>query len=161
MIPGVRSVPMMSEPGTAENALAAAELLVCPGAHKGQPARGRGDAENFRKPRNLAGTTLAVRAGVRPTPRLILLVFLLMQVFDGVLTYTAVAVLGVVNEGNLLLATAMHVAGAGPALFGAKTIAAGCGLILYARGFHGILGLLTGLYMVGAIAPWLMVFHSL
>ena len=98
---------------------------------------------------------------MRPTPRLILLVFLLLQVFDGILTYTAVAWLGVVGEGNILLATAMQVAGAGPALFGAKALAAACGLLLYVRGFYVVLGALTGLYVVAAIAPWLMVFHSL
>ena len=98
---------------------------------------------------------------MRPTPRLILLVFLVLQVFDGILTYTAVAWLGVVGEGNVLLATAMQAAGAGPALFGAKTLAAACGLLLYVRGFYGILGALTGLYALAAITPWLMVFHSL
>lgn len=98
---------------------------------------------------------------MRPSPRLILLVFLLAQLFDGLLTYTAVAVLGVVEEGNLLLATAMQAAGAGPALFGAKMIAAGCGLLLYIRGCHSILGALTGLYFLAAITPWLYVFHNL
>jgi hypothetical protein len=98
---------------------------------------------------------------MRPTPRLILLVFLLAQVFDGILTYTAVAWLGVVGEGNVLLATAMHFIGAGPALLGAKTLAAGCGTLLYFRGFHVVLGALTGLYLLAAITPWLMIFHSL
>jgi hypothetical protein len=98
---------------------------------------------------------------MRPTPRLILIVFLLTQIFDGILTYTAVAWLGVVGEGNMLLATAMHVAGAGPVLLGAKSLAAMCGLLLYARGLHAVLGLLTGLYLLAAITPWLMVFHSL
>ncbi len=98
---------------------------------------------------------------MRPSPRLVLLVFLVAQLFDGLLTYTAVAVLGVVEEGNVLLAAAMQLAGAGPALFGAKTIAALCGVLLYARGLDGVLGLLTGLYMLAAIAPWLVVFHRL
>ena len=98
---------------------------------------------------------------MRPTPRLILLVFLLLQVFDGILTYTAVAVLGVVGEGNVLLATAMQFAGAGPTLLGAKTVASACGLLLYVRGFYGILTALTGLYLVAAITPWLVVFHRL
>jgi hypothetical protein len=98
---------------------------------------------------------------MRLSPRLILLLFLVAQVSDGLLTYAAVAVLGVVGEGNLLLATAMHLAGAGPALVGAKTLAAGCGCILYARGFYGILGVLTGLYMLLAITPWLVIFHGL
>lgn len=96
-----------------------------------------------------------------PWPRVILLLFLLAQLCDGLLTYTAVAVLGVVGEGNVLLATAMQLAGAGPALVGAKTIAAACGILLYLRGFHGILGALTGLYALLAITPWLFVFHSL
>jgi hypothetical protein len=95
------------------------------------------------------------------TPRLILLVFMLLQLVDGLLTYTAVAMLGVVGEGNMLLATAMQMAGPGPALVGAKTLAAGCGLILYVRGFYGVLGALTALYIVAAITPWLMVFHNL
>lgn len=94
-------------------------------------------------------------------PRLILLIFLLAQVFDGLLTYTAVAVLGVVGEGNILLATAMQAAGAGPTLVAAKILAAICGLILYARGCHAILGALTGLYFAAAITPWLLVFHHL
>ena len=98
---------------------------------------------------------------MRPTPRLILLLFLVAQLVDGILTYMAVGVLGVVEEGNLLLATAMQITGAGPALFGAKTLAASCGILLYARGFYLVLGALTGLYMIGAITPWLLVFHSL
>lgn len=108
-----------------------------------------------------AGMTLALREEMRLTPRIILLVFLLLQVFDGVLTYTAVAWLGVVGEGNVLLAAAMHFAGAGPALLAAKTLAAACGVLLYVRGFYTVLGALTGLYLFAAIAPWLMVFHSL
>jgi hypothetical protein len=98
---------------------------------------------------------------MRPSRQLILLVFLLAQIFDGLLTYTAVAVLGVVEEGNLVLATAMQVAGAGPALFGAKTLAALCGFALYARGLHVVLGALTAFYMTAAITPWLVVFHRL
>jgi hypothetical protein len=111
--------------------------------------------------RLFAGMTLAATTPMRPTPRLILIVFLLAQVFDGILTYVAVAWLGVVGEGNLLLAAAMNLAGAGPALLGAKTLAAGCGVLLYTRGLHGVLGVLTGLYILAAIGPWLLVFHTL
>jgi hypothetical protein len=67
----------------------------------------------------------------------------------------------VVGEGNLLLAQAMRFAGAGPALVGAKSLAAGCGLLLHTRGLHAVLGVLTGLYFLAAIGPWLVVFHSL
>ena len=107
----------------------------------------------------VAGMSLALRREMRLSPRLILLVFLVLQVFDGILTYTAVAWLGLVGEGNVLLATAMHFAGAGPALLAAKALASACGVLLYARGFYGILGALTGLYVVAAITPWLMIFH--
>jgi hypothetical protein len=105
--------------------------------------------------------SLAIQAEMRLTPRVILLVFLVLQVFDGVLTYAAVAWLGIVGEGNILLATAMSLIGPGPALLTAKSLAAGCGVLLYARGFYVVLGALTGLYVVAAIAPWLMIFHSL
>ena len=98
---------------------------------------------------------------MRPSPKLILTVFFIAQIFDGLLTYAAVAVLGVVGEGNLLLAAGIQAAGAGPTLLVAKTVAAGCGLWLYARGCHRVLGALTGLYLVAAIAPWLVVFHNL
>jgi hypothetical protein len=100
-------------------------------------------------------------ARMRPTPRLILLLFLVAQIFDGLLTYTAVAVLGVVEEGNVLLAAAMQVAGAGPVLVGAKSLAAVCGVLLYTRGLYATLGVLTGVYMLAAITPWLYVFHNL
>jgi hypothetical protein len=88
-------------------------------------------------------------------------VFLVLQVFDGVLTYAAVAWLGVVGEGNVLLATAMQFVGAGPALLAAKTLASACGVLLYARGFYTVLGVLTGVYLLAAITPWLLIFHSL
>ena len=98
---------------------------------------------------------------MRPQPRLVFVIFLLAQIFDGLLTYVAVAVLGVVGEGNVLLAAAMQTAGAGPALVGAKLLAAACGLLLYVRGCYIILGGLTGFYFLAAIAPWLFVFHNL
>ena len=125
------------------------------------PEGGHLEGESQPQSRIASGTSLAVQLDMRPTPRLILLVFLLLQIFDGILTYTAVAVLGVVGEGNVLLAAMMQIVGAGPTLLGAKTLAAGCGILLYVRGFYGILGILTGLYACAAITPWLMVFHSL
>ncbi len=97
---------------------------------------------------------------MQPSPRFVLLLFLIAQLVDGVLTYTAVAVLGAAAEGNMLLDAAMETAGAGPALFGAKMMAAAGGLLLYVRGCHRTLGALTALYMAAAITPWLYVFHN-
>lgn len=87
-----------------------------------------------------------------------LLLFLTAQGFDGLFTYIAVHAYGVHAEGNVLIATWMALVGPGAALFGAKTVAGACGLLLYARGLHRTLSLLTILYVIGAIGPWLMVY---
>jgi hypothetical protein len=93
------------------------------------------------------------------TPRIILALFLVAQGYDGLFTYTAVSAEGLVAEGNVLLATWMALIGPAPALFGAKLLAACCGVILYKRGVHRTLAMLTVLYAVAAIGPWLMIFH--
>lgn len=95
------------------------------------------------------------------TSRLILPVFLIAQAFDGIFTYLGVHTFGLVAEGNLLLATWMGLVGAGPAIIGAKVMAAGCGLVLYSLGVHRVLLGLTLFYGVAAIAPWLIVFHQI
>ena len=56
--------------------------------------------------------------------RLMLLLFLTAQGFDGLFTYIAVHAYGVHAEGNVLIATWMALVGPGAALFGAKTVAA-------------------------------------
>jgi hypothetical protein len=90
--------------------------------------------------------------------RVMLLLFLTAQGFDGLFTYTAVQVYGMHAEGNFLIATWMALVGPTLALFGAKTVAAACGVLLYARGMHRTLTLLTLLYVIGAIGPWMLVF---
>jgi hypothetical protein len=90
--------------------------------------------------------------------RVMLLVFLAAQGFDGLFTYTAVHAYGLHAEGNILIATWMALVGPAAALFGAKAVACACGLLLYARGMHRTLSLLTTIYIVGAIGPWMMVF---
>jgi hypothetical protein len=98
---------------------------------------------------------------MRPSPRLILLLFLLAQVCDGLFTYVAVGLFGIAAEGNVLLSTWMHVAGAGPTLLAAKGLALACGALLYVRGLHWMLGGLTAVYAFGAVGPWLLVFSHL
>jgi len=90
--------------------------------------------------------------------RVMLLLFLTAQGFDGLFTYTAVHAYGLRAEGNVLIATWMALVGPAAALCGAKTVAGACGVFLYARGLHRTLSLLTMLYAIGAIGPWLMVF---
>jgi uncharacterized membrane protein len=90
--------------------------------------------------------------------RVMLLLFLAAQAFDGLFTYMAVHAYGLHAEGNVLIATWMALVGPAAALFGAKTVAAACGVLLYVRGMHRTLSLLTVFYVFGAIGPWLMVY---
>ena len=92
--------------------------------------------------------------------RVMLLLFLTAQGFDGLFTYTAVHAYGLHAEGNILIATWMALVGPAAALFGAKAVACACGVLLYVRGLHRTLSLLTIVYVVAAIAPWMMVFRS-
>jgi hypothetical protein len=92
-------------------------------------------------------------------PRVVLLLFLSAQLCDGLFTYTAVHADGLIAEGNQLLAAWMGLIGVGPALLGAKVMAAVCGVILYARGVHGALALLTLFYAVAAVGPWMIALH--
>jgi Domain of unknown function (DUF5658) len=90
--------------------------------------------------------------------RVMLLLFLVAQGFDGLFTYAAVHAYGMHAEGNILIATWMALVGPTLALFGAKVVAAGCGVLLYMRGMHRTLSLLTALYVIAAIGPWIVVF---
>ena len=93
--------------------------------------------------------------------RVILMLFLMAQACDGMFTYAAVRAHGLGAEGNLLLATWMALIGPAPALVGAKTLAAACGVLLYIKGVHKTLALLTAFYALGAVGPWLIVLTML
>lgn len=90
-------------------------------------------------------------------PRLVLLLYLVAQVYDGLFTYVAVRALGVEVEGNAFLAAWMAVFGPAPTLVVAKLTAVMSGILVYARNVNGILAALTGLYLAAAILPWLYV----
>jgi hypothetical protein len=94
-------------------------------------------------------------------PRLWLLIFVLLQLADGVLTYAAVERFGASAEGNPILATWIMITGAAPALLGAKLLACGCGAVLYAAGVHRVLVGLSALYFFAAVMPWLHIFSQL
>lgn len=94
------------------------------------------------------------------TPRLVLLLFLVAQGWDGIFTYVAVGAHGLAAEGNVLLATWMALVGPAPALLVAKLGASLGGILLYAHGVHRALAGLTMLYGVAAIGPWLVIFHT-
>jgi hypothetical protein len=91
-------------------------------------------------------------------PRAWLVIFVLLQLADGVLTYAAVERFGTEAEGNPILATWIMITGAAPALFGAKLLACGCGAVLYAAGVHKVLIGLSALYLFAAVMPWVHIF---
>ena len=94
-------------------------------------------------------------------PRLWLVLFVLLQLADGVLTYAAVERFGTAAEGNPILATWIVITGTAPALIGAKLIACACGGVLYAAGVHRVLAALSALYFFAAVMPWLQIFSQL
>ncbi|HWB31301.1 MAG TPA: hypothetical protein VG736_12420 [Vicinamibacterales bacterium] len=92
--------------------------------------------------------------------RLVLLMFLVVQAFDGVFTYVAVDAVGTHAESNHILVFWMTLLGPGLALFIAKAVAMAAGAFVYHRGLHTLLAVLTLLYAVVAIGPWLYVYTS-
>ena len=96
-------------------------------------------------------TSFAVQGGVL-TPHLVLAIFLVAQAYDGLFTYVVVEAYGVFAEGNMLLATWIELVGAGPAIFGAKLMAASCGVVLHCLGVQRALLGLTVFYAIAAIA---------
>lgn len=94
-------------------------------------------------------------------PRVVLLVFIVLQAADGLLTYAAVEQFGPAAEGNPILATWISITGSGPALFGAKAVAVACGMVLYVTGVHHVLAGLLAFHLFAAVMPWLRVFAQL
>jgi len=84
----------------------------------------------------------------------VIVLFLLAQAADGVMTYVGVTTLGTHLEANPLLALLMNAFGHGTAVAAAKVVASGLGISLHLIGVHRILAVLTGVYLVAAILPW-------
>ena len=92
---------------------------------------------------------------------IVLIIFTVAQVADGLLTYWGVTTLGIHVEGNGLLAAGMHAIGPFGALVSAKLLACICGYVLYQTASHKPLAVMAGLYIGVAIAPWLLVLGGL
>lgn len=88
--------------------------------------------------------------------------FLLTQVLDGVLTYRGIEHygLGIELEGNPLMALAMSALGVRVALILAKTLASAFGILLHTHRYHRVLAVLTAVYVVAAIAPWMILLYT-
>jgi len=84
----------------------------------------------------------------------VIVLFLLAQAADGVMTYVGVTTLGVHLEANPLLASLMDLFGQATAVAAAKLVASGLGISLHLIGVHRVLAILTGVYLVAAVLPW-------
>jgi uncharacterized membrane protein len=86
-------------------------------------------------------------------------VFLLTQALDGVLTYVGVRLMGLHMEANPLLAWLMAELGSGAALTSAKVLAGGFGIILHLSCVHRVVAALAAFYVVVAILPWMALLY--
>jgi len=86
-----------------------------------------------------------------------LLIFLLAQAFDGVLTYVGVSAYGTRMEGNPIIAWLMATMGHGPALAMAKLTAGIFGIALHLSAVHKAVAFLAIFYVVVAICPWVAI----
>jgi hypothetical protein len=86
-----------------------------------------------------------------------LLVFLVAQASDGVLTYIGVSSFGVHAEANPLISWLMASIGEGPALTTAKVAAGGFGIALHLTAVHKAVALLAAFYMAAAVIPWMAI----
>jgi hypothetical protein len=85
---------------------------------------------------------------------LLLVLFLLAQCFDGVLTYVGVMTFGIGIEANPLITNLMLYFGEGTGLLGAKLVAAALGIALHLRRVHIAVAILTAFYFGAAVLPW-------
>ena len=88
-----------------------------------------------------------------------MVVFLLAQISDGVLTYIGVSTYGASIEGNPLITWLMSALGEGPGLATAKVAAGLFGVALHLSAVHKAVALLAGFYIVVAIIPWLALLY--
>lgn len=91
----------------------------------------------------------------------VVLMFLIVQALDGVLTYVGLASIGHVTEGNPLVASLMSLFGLGPGLLSAKLGASTLGVALHLSGTHRLVAVLTAIYFAAAILPWTAVLATM
>ena len=85
---------------------------------------------------------------------IVFLLFAIVQVADGLLTYHGIRVYGPGVEANPLIVWYASVFGAGVALTGAKLVAVICGGILHLLARHVAIAFLTITYVIAALWPW-------
>lgn len=91
---------------------------------------------------------------------IVILAFLLTQVLDGALTYWGVKT-GLAIEGNPIMAIAFSYLGLGLGVILFKIWAMGLGVLLHQIGRHKGLLVITVIYVLFAIVPWVAIFASI
>ncbi len=86
-----------------------------------------------------------------------LVLFLMAQALDGVLTYVGVSVYGMHMEGNPIIGWLMTAIGQGPALAAAKLTAGSFGVALHLSAVHKAVALLAVFYLAIAVLPWVAI----
>lgn len=102
-------------------------------------------------------STLHMRPRTARFADVVVVVFLVAQACDGVLTYVGVSLYGIGMEGNPLLAWLMETMGEGAALATAKGVAGAFGIALHLSAVHRILAALSAFYVAVAIIPWVAI----
>jgi len=104
------------------------------------------------------GTTTSLRRSASTFGNAVFVVFALVQLADGLLTYFGIIAFGTSIEANPLIEWSVAAFGAGTALVGAKTVAVACAMVLHLTARHYIMGALTIAYLITAIWPWTRLF---
>jgi hypothetical protein len=89
-----------------------------------------------------------------------LLLFLVAQASDGVLTYVGVSTYGVGIEGNPVIAWLMGTMGEGLALTTAKVTAGVFGIALHLSSVHKVVAVLAAFYFAVAVVPWVTILFA-
>jgi uncharacterized membrane protein len=86
-----------------------------------------------------------------------LLVFLMAQASDGVLTYIGVSTYGLHVEANPIIGWLMSLIGEGAALATAKVAAGFFGIALHLSAVHRAVAVLAAFYLAVAVLPWIAI----
>jgi hypothetical protein len=85
---------------------------------------------------------------------IVFLLFAIVQIADGWMTYQGIRVYGPGIEANPLIVWYASAFGTAAALTGAKTVAVMCGVILHLLARHVAIAFLTITYVIAALWPW-------
>lgn len=100
----------------------------------------------------------AVRAGRSLFGPVIVLLFILVQAFDGAFTYFGILTFGPGAEGNPLIASLVGEFGDWAGLVSAKVFASVLGVVLHIISVTRIVAALTCFHLAVAVVPWALTF---